>query len=275
MEIEGSAITWEQLECEEEIVVNFINTFDIPEEFPNDDTIKKRIISLCQTLYAKHQKLRALLASNQMIIDLFEQDDQLSHQLAIIKHFTLFRNSDCTCPVKTLVLFSSTKPVSFEENILSVFDDVASVADFVKMYSEKTASFPRICSTTIQPLFKYSKYYLDPMQTECEIVMFKNESNHLDTEIKPMFWLHFVAPDNLTATNEQRIQYENEQFRQTFTIDFPTSNVFSGSYVAVKMIDCYKTSQHNDTACNMDIGFVSFKGNLLPLKTKQNVEMQL
>jgi hypothetical protein len=260
-----------------ELIVEYGPTFYCPATIPNTDAYKKQVTELATTLIEKYQTLQELLSTklSPQIIDLSDEKDQVSDHIAVITGLSIFRPRFVTCPVKTVAIFVSMNPISFEETIVKMFDNLNTPEKISELYTEFLGNLPKIFETNVYSLVKHSSW--KSPYNGVRSITFKNQENKISSSVRPVCWLQFEGPHNDLAAIADKYLYEMNEYKDLLNVKFSSNNYFAGSHVLMKMIDCYKTSKHSQWAigCNMDVAFCTFTGSLIEVGAKCKKEKMI
>lgn len=110
---------------------------------------------------------------------------------------------------------------------------------------------PQIYFTNISLLRHWSEIY-SSLDGSIQIIVFKNSQR--EKKVKPMVW----------------IQFSNKN-KKIFEIRLGGTNLFSGKYILTKLInceDCLEEYGDENPETNIDLNYISLKGQLLELSTE-------
>ena len=190
--------------------------------------------------------------------------DPIPGCVGIIKGFEVNRGlkrstSNVTCPVQTLMLYTSFQKISFASEIVKMFNDVKSESEFINIYLSNKDNLPHIYETNVSALSKYAKHKIDMNKYHrIKLVIFKNEDNKISHEVKPIAWIHFEDQEDYHEEfNEERNILENK-----CNYMLSKENYFGGIFSLVKLINSYKIRTHNSSFSNIDIHYCRLFGDL-------------
>lgn len=155
-------------------------------------------------------------------------------QIAFLKSVRVSRKGDFTCPVQTLMVFTSLTYVSIESTAFEVYNNLWTLGD-VKALVDSTASVPPVHSITTENSY-----------TVCE---FRGKAG---CELQPVFWLDFSPGES-----------------RELVVRVPLQQAFPSLYLYAKLIkpeDRRVERGWEHELMNIDIRYIHPKGQVMEVE---------
>lgn len=197
-------------------------------------------------LTSKREDIFAMLEESRRTKKDYNLEYRVFPRASIIKSFKISRSGDVSCPVKSMMLFSSMKEIVEDDPTVSLFRNVTTELRLRELYvSSQRDELPKIHFTNIPYLSNLSKYF-DSKTKGVSFVLFSHK-NH-GKNVKPMLWLRFT-----------------ELKRKELEVTMRNHNFFASRYCLVKLYDCDdRMIEFEDFSenTNIDVNYISLKGSL-------------
>lgn len=219
------------------------------DELP-DSADNQQILNMMENMVQLENSFKDLISSSRDKYNIILPYKSLPPALGLIKSCQIHRagRGIVSCPVKTLVAFTSSHEISPKNPIVSLFSSCSTSQELAQILKEHKAVLPSLAATSIKALDDNNVQYKNERLVEYAVF----RDYQMSTDVTPLFWAKFHDKD-----------------MKKFNLDLRKANA-SGKYVMIKMIECEDLdgmAAVRPEEMNIDILYCSFHGYLMYFST--------